>query len=156
VGQLIVVVGLPGSGKSRLIEHEERRLLAAGVALGVIAHDYLTHYFTATADPMASPYLERLRADLADGKTCIIAHAAFTAQRTRDGLLATIDGIAPLVVRWVYFANDLDQCLQNIRWHDRKYNRHDAIREDAARWYHARYALPSSAPVIPVGVAGGA
>jgi len=154
MGHLIVVVGLPGSGKSRFIVSETDRLRNAGELMAQPIHDYMHQSIGNSPDPRNSSYLEQLRADLAAGKTCLVADIAFTESRTRRALLGTLHDIPALLVDWVFFANDLEQCLRNIRWHQAKYGKNDSSREDAARRFSPLYEIPTGFTVLPVGIAG--
>lgn len=154
MGNLIIIVGLPGSGKSRYIEKETARIRAAGLLLGLVSHDYMACSMGNDPHPSKSANLADLRKDLADGKTCIIADIAFTEPRTRDALVATLKSVPSLTIDWIYFANDLEQCLRNIGYVNATYHRSDSTRVAAARRFSPLYKIPDDVTPLPVGIAG--
>ncbi|MBN9521509.1 AAA family ATPase [bacterium] len=139
---LTVVVGLPGSGKSRVLDAVRE------ACSGVVADDY--HAGALDGSPavtMAPEYPALVRA-LRAGRDCAVADIAFTDTGRRLELERVFRAdVAGVVIRWVFFANDLEACLANVR----RRGRHSrAAEEEAARWFAPRYFVPEDVTVLPV------
>jgi len=141
-GALTVIVGLPGSGKSTLVEKMKRE------GAGFCVHD-----FHANAH-MNSPLVEHSRhygdliRSLRRGTDCVIADIAFCEPARRDNLeRAVAREIPALRIEWVYFENAPETCAHNIKTRARSSSASD-LRELAR--LTALYILPSEVVPIPV------
>jgi predicted kinase len=79
MGKLIVVIGLPGSGKSHYVD----RLLADG-SVGWICHDFHADAYNDSKLVTDSRYLQELLEKLRTGHTCAIADIAFCDPTRRE------------------------------------------------------------------------
>lgn len=145
---LTVVVGLPGSGKSRLLD----RLRAA--CPGVVADDYHAAAHGGSPEVTASRHYPALINNLRAGLDCAISDIAFTDTGRRLELDRVVRAdVAGVVIKWVFFANDLGACLANVR----RRGRESRVEEgEMARWFAPRYFVPHGATLLPVWTPPGA
>jgi hypothetical protein len=142
VATLTVVVGLPGSGKSRLLD----RLRAA--CPGVVADDYHAAAHGGSPEVTDSRHYPALIAALRAGLDFYVADIAFTDSGRRLELDRVVRAdVAGVVIEWVFFANDLGACLANVRRRGRESR---AEEEEMAQWLAPRYFVPQHATVLPV------
>jgi predicted kinase len=141
--RLIVVSGLPGSGKSHYLD----ALLAAGEA------DYICHDFHARAVGDSklvrdSVHLSELLEALRTGKTCAVADVAFCREQRRDAFIEVVKGAIPdVLIELRCFRNDPTACLANAK----RRNRDSLERErNLIEKYSRAYEIPSSAAVLEV------
>jgi hypothetical protein len=112
VTKLIIVVGLPGSGKSHLL----RQMVSRGeVAPECVRHDYHDQSKNGTHDVDQSRFFEVAVASLKAGKTFAIADIWFCkpghVERTSIVLRSNVPG---LQVDVRYFENAPEACLANV------------------------------------------
>ncbi len=142
MAKLTVVVGLPGSGKSRLLDG------LRDDCPGVVADDY--HAGAQEGSPAVTMALEypALVAALRAGRDCAIADGAFSDTGRRLELDRVIRAdVARVVLKWVFFANDLEACLANVRRRGRESR---AAEEEVARRLAPRYFVPEGVAALPV------
>jgi predicted kinase len=153
MAHLVVVVGLPASGKSTYIKKREGEFARAGSPVALVAHDYMKNSLDGTGDLTASRNLEPLRAALAQGRPCIIGDIAFTEAGKRADLMRTLSDLPMLLVEWVFFENSPERCLRNVEW--------DAVHKGRNRTHRSReirerthsYVVPPGFTPIPVHLA---
>ena len=111
MAHLTVVTGLPGSGKSTLLRAMRDRYVD-----GVWTTDYQANAINDSPAVTASRHYPTLVDALRQGRASLIADVCFTDTWKRFELEQVLArDVAGLAVDWVFFANDLDQCLANIR-----------------------------------------
>jgi GTPase SAR1 family protein len=132
----VIVVGLPGSGKSFLLHQLKSDAEARGQTVAWLD------------DPRTPGQLEAFLSEVtrAQPDLVVIADPSLCDDVVRykaDGLLSTRFGSAE--IHWTYFANDASQCLLNTA------NREDGrnVRVDILTWTK-RYNIPEGAEVLPV------
>lgn len=119
-GILTVVVGLPGSGKSHVMEVLRTK------ATGIVSDDFFKN--AAIGSPIIrepsvtdSRIYSQLIKDLRNGKRCVISDIIFCDSLMRHQLECAIQGDAgPVVVKWEYFENDPRRCSENAMRRNRK------------------------------------
>lgn len=132
----VIVVGLPGSGKSFLLRMLKCDAEARGQAVALLD------------DPRTPAQLEAFLREVtrAQPDLVVVADPALCDDAIRhkaEELLSARFGAAEL--HWTYFANDASQCLLNTA------NREDGrnVRADILTWTK-RYNIPEGAEVLPV------
>src|ERR1700693_3480498 len=108
MAKLIIVVGLPGSGKSAFLDPLRPSLP------GLCIHDFMkdsrggAHF---THSQHYSALIEHLRA----GRDCAIADREYCDTWTRIEIeqVVRVD-IANIEIEWVFFAKDVEACQANI------------------------------------------
>ncbi|GMV26423.1 MAG: hypothetical protein AMXMBFR58_24540 [Phycisphaerae bacterium] len=107
-GELLVVVGLPGSGKT-----EYMKTLASAVT-GCVADDYMKDSLGGSEFTMSRSrrlVVEALRT----GKNCIVSDIELCRPHRRAEFEQTMRADVPsLLIRWVFFRNDPAACTQNV------------------------------------------
>jgi hypothetical protein len=147
VVKLTVVVGLPGSGKSRLLDGLRES------CHGVVADDYHAAPHGGSPEVTASRHYPALVAALRVGLDCAIADIAFTDTGRRLELDRVIRAdVAGVSIEWVYFENDLEACLANV---GRRGRESRAEEEEMARWLAPWYFVPEGVAALPVWQATG-
>jgi AAA domain len=142
VAKVTVIVGLPGAGKTHLV-----RQLSESYP-GVCEEDYHAHANNHSPLVTASRHYPRLIAALRAGQDCAIADIAFTCSWRRFELEQVLrSDVADVVVDWVYFANELEKCIANIRRRARP-NQSEEI--SLARRLSPCYFVPQGVAVTPV------
>ena len=138
--KLIVITGLCGSGKTRYI-----RTIRASIP-GLIADDYMTR--AASPRFIDSRFYVDLVRTLNAGKDCLVCDIAFCRPGQRAAFEAVIRPCAPAVeFEWVFFANEPELCLQNVR---RRARIKVGAEEQSIRALSRHYQIPGSATVLPV------
>jgi hypothetical protein len=141
VATLTVVVGLPGSGESLLLD----RLRAA--CPGVVADDYHAAAHAGSPEVTASRHYPALVAAPRAGLDCAVSDIAFTDTGRRLELDWVVRAdVAGVAVEWVLFANDLGACLANV---GRRGRESRAEEEELARLLAPRYFVSQGVTVLP-------
>lgn len=140
---LTVIVGLPGSGKSTLME--ELRDSHPGrpgddFMIGVQGPDE-------EKSISDSPRYHELIEDLRESKSCAISDIIFCRKAFRQAIARTVRETLPEIsLRWIFFENDPAQCLENIRRRGK-----DASREEEyLNKLSPEYEVPPEVHCIPV------
>jgi predicted kinase len=140
--KVTVVVGLPGSGKSHLVDRVRQS------CAGVCVEDYHANAHNHSPEITASMHYPALIQALRSGNERVIADVAFTDTWRREELARVISAdVAGVTVAWVFFANDLDRCVANIQ---RRARQTSADEVQLARRLSPRYFIPHGAAVVPV------
>jgi predicted kinase len=137
---LTIVAGLPGSGKSRLLD----AIQAMFPGLLVVHDFHLAARSEAVAD---SVHLAAVDASLRKGNHCVIADIEFCRAHRRKAVEEHFRHLA--TIECLCFENDPIRCIQNILRRDRP-DKLDEIQKCLD--LHRVYAIPPRAQVI--GVAG--
>jgi hypothetical protein len=136
---LTVVIGLPGSGKTRYLDSLVRD--------GVVANEHARDDYHAHAPdmrPESSLHFAELVSALTAGETCVIADVSFCYDDQLETVLAALRAQIPdLAVQHVYFANDPKSCAENVE-SDTTRNDRDARRAKIAD-LSQRYTPPAGA-----------
>lgn len=104
-----VIAGLPGSGKTHLLEE-----LKEGLS-GIAVSDYMKESKSHSKNLKDSQHHDALMASLKAGKDCIIADVVFVKKKKRDEFISLLKAESPdSSVKWICFANDWIQCLKNV------------------------------------------
>lgn len=142
MAKLIVVVGLPGSGKSHLIRQRQAE------CPGVCVQDFMANSHGHSHRFTDSRHYGDLVRDLRAGKDCVIADIAYCDTWSRVEVEGVIRQDVPgVTIEWQFFENDPARCEANVEWRGRSNAPEEKkkIRE-LARKYH----IPPDASVIPV------
>lgn len=142
LGTLIIVVGLPGAGKSTKL-HEFR-----SSNTGLSIEDFHGNAFGDSPAVKDSRHYRALLEALRAGHSCVIADIEFCDPHRRDCLQQTIVAELPNVqIEWIYFENAPEKCDRNIRLRNRQRVDKDlrALVDVAGR-----YVIPDGVTPIPV------
>jgi energy-coupling factor transporter ATP-binding protein EcfA2 len=114
-GKLIVIVGLPGSGKSTLIEEMQP------LVTGLCVHDFHANAVGDSSLVDRSRYYHAVIDHIRAGNDCVIADIAFCEPPRRASLCeAFLREIPNLVLDWIYFENAPEKCERNVRRRERQ------------------------------------
>lgn len=109
MAKLVIIVGLPGSGKSHLV-----RTLASDIK-GIAIEDFMYHSNGGSTRFDHSRHFKELVRCLARKRDCVIADIAFCLGPFRAEAERAIRAAVPhVVLEWRYFANSPKQCLANL------------------------------------------
>lgn len=143
--KLIVVTGLPGSGKSFYISY----LVENGEVEKVCAFD--DFHACAHSDSSAiedSRYFSGLIACLREGKDCVVTDIKFCSKDHRERLLTTMKKKScNFEFDLRCFENKPEICKQNVRNRNRKSVKKETSLIDE---YAASYEIPSGATILAV------
>ena len=142
MAKLVVVVGMPGSGKSHYIRERQSQFP------GVCAHDYMANSHGHSPRFTDSRYYADLVRDLREGKDSLIADIEYCDTWRRVEVKEVIGGDVPGVeIEWRFFENDPAKCEANAegRTHSNVVQEKRKI-HDLSR----KYQIPRGAIIIPV------
>ena len=137
MGNLIVVVGLPGSGKSSLLKS------LRPFVEGVCTSDFMKNAEGGSRDFERSRHFAHLIEDLRAGRTCVVDDITFCEEPRRQAFQSVVNGLVrEMRWTWFYFTNDLVRCEENIITRDRPSWREEVAE---ARRLSKKYLVPSGA-----------
>ncbi|MBN8549997.1 MAG: hypothetical protein J0M12_11835 [Deltaproteobacteria bacterium] len=149
-GTLTIVVGLPGSGKSHLIEELTRK------ATGLVRDDFMAGIeyspliwrLPTVTDSAVYP---RLISDLRSGKQCVISDIIFCDTLIRLEIENAVRRDVPKVdLRWEFFENNPTACKANARRRARKKSLSKELK--LITFLSRKYILPEEATAHKVWV----
>ena len=144
-GKLILIAGLPGSGKSRWMECN------TPLADFFVADDFMAHAFGDVGKFTYSRWYFPLVFALRAGRNAVISDIAFCdVERRREAEKVMLDAIDKLVYRWVFFTNEPELCRKNIERRAREEGRSLEKPLEALEQWKRRYSIPANADVVPV------
>jgi hypothetical protein len=147
LGKLIVVVGLPGSGKSHYIKSPKTH------STSVVAEDYMADSHNHGSCFTDSRHYDQLIHDLRHGKDCIIADIEFCAKSKQEEVEKEVRKCVPgVTIEWHCFENNPQQCAANVEQRSR--NNAGEEKEKIHRLSRI-YHIPNGAKVLPVWPPGG-
>ena len=142
LGNLTVVVGLPGAGKSTKLQ--QIRLSLTGLSV----EDFHGNAFHDSPAVKDSRHYHALLEALRAGHSCVIADIAFCDPVRRNRLQQAILAELPeLQIEWIYFDNAPKKCESNIRHRNRQLIEKDL---EALANFAGRYVIPDGVTPIPV------
>ena len=110
LGQLIIVIGLPGSGKTTYI----KSLMETDQQISVY-DDYQGKSYNKDHDPLLSKHFGSLVSDLRQAKRVVVSDIRYCVPHELNTFLAAILSSAPDVrINLKYFENNPEACKQNI------------------------------------------
>ena len=141
-GKLTVIVGLPGAGKSTLV-NEMRSSVS-----GLCCDDFHANALHDSPLVENSRHYHALLEDIRTGLNCVIADIAFCDPKRRANLQQVIEREIPNSrIEWIYFENAPDKCLRNIECHARESLSDDL---EALENFQRLYCIPDGVTPIPV------
>jgi len=142
MAKLIVVVGMPGSGKSLYIRKLQPQ------CPGVCAHDYMEKSHGHSPRFTDSRLYNDLVRALREGKSSLIADIEYCDTWRRVEVESVITRDVPGVeIEWHFFENDPAKCEENVE----RRNRPKAEEEKRKiRELSRKYQIPREARIIPV------
>lgn len=139
---LIIVTGMPGSGKSTYMAKLKDEYGA------VVYDDYQAKIYGNEQDPRLSKHFGPLIAHLKSGKTVIVSDIRLCVPQELGRLLGAILSVAPnTMLRFVSFANNPEQAKKNVmtRQREGRTELEVGIIDELSKWY-----VPVAAEVVPV------
>lgn len=113
---LIIVIGLPGSGKSMCIED-----ILKGDPEATQYDDYQGGAYADNSDPRLSRNYGPLLIDLKHGKTSVVSDVRYCVPGELGKFLGAVLSVVPnVVLDFRYFVNDPEQCKKNVVQRDRE------------------------------------
>ena len=141
-GKLTVIVGLPGAGKSTLINKMRPRVS------GLCCEDFHANAINDSHLVEDSRHYADLIQNLRLGRNCVIADIAFCDQERRAALYDAVKRAVPDIrVEWTYFENAPDKCRRNIQRRARPGMHNDLSALDR---FAGLYQIPDGVVPIPV------
>lgn len=114
--KLVIVVGLPGAGKTTYMESLERK-----GEIAVFYDDYQADAPEKAKSPYLSRYYSQMVAELKRGKTVAASDIRYCVQKELNALIASVISAVPETVFDIrYFKNDPDKCRANVIKRNRK------------------------------------
>lgn len=140
---LIIIVGMPGSGKSTFIEN----LCKQNPSLSAY-DDFQGQAFNDDSDPRLSKHFGPLVADLKSKKTVVVSDVRYCIPAELNAFLSAILGVEPnVILSFKYFENKPEICKQNVIARNRE-SRVDAELELIDK-LSAHYKIPDI-DIVPV------
>lgn len=144
IGKLLMVIGLPGSGKSWLIDNQLKQSVS-----GICVHDFHGNAIDNSPEVTKSRHYYDLLEALKAGHDCVIADIEFCRPVRRDRVIEAVQEEIPnLVVEHHCFRNQPDKCIRNIT--NRNRDTSDEERRKVTRLSQS-YILPAGAIEYDVG-----
>src|SRR5690242_11227090 len=110
MARLIVVVGLPGSGKTYYVRQKLQP-----VCSGICAQDFMANSHGSSPRFTDSRYYRDLIRHLRGGADCAIADIEYCDTWRRVEVEEVIRRDAPgTIIDWRFFANDPERCARNV------------------------------------------
>jgi len=137
-GQLLIVTGLPGAGKSWLIDNRLRQRVT-----GLCIHDFHGNSVNNSSAVKKSRHYAALVEALRAGHDCVVADIEFCRSSRRDAVIETLRiEFLCLAVEFHCFRNQPDRCIKNVVARHR-----DSVDEELrkVRQLSQEYVLPTGA-----------
>lgn len=142
MAKLTIVVGLPGSGKSTLIERVMNSIP------GVCIEDYMKNSINYSRLFTYSRHYETLIGDLLAGKDCIIADIIFCDTACREDAVRIVRQNVPDVeIEWLFFENAPEKCKINAIRRNSQLLQQEL---EYIRLLSVKYQIPDGAKVVDV------
>ena len=109
MAKVVIVVGLPGSGKSHWVDGHRAE------CTGLVTYDYFKDSLVPTLRLPDSRHYQDLVESVKAGKDCLLADIAFCEAHRRRETERILADVAPTaVVKWIFFENNPEACRVNI------------------------------------------
>jgi predicted kinase len=116
LGRLLLVIGLPGAGKSWLIDNRLRQKVT-----GLCVHDFHGNAIDDSPAVKNSRHYLALVEALKAGHDCVIADIEFCRPGRRDAVVKILRTEFPaLAIEYHCLRNQPDRCIRNIRARSRQ------------------------------------
>ena len=134
---IVFIIGLPGSGKTTLIEYYNNHPFI----------DYVTYdswnswtYNNIDSDQFeADIRLDELNTNIKDGKNILIECCGFCKQKYLNNAETYLYSNFPNIeVKRVYFENNLEKVLNNIKYRDEKRGGYWKRNDKGVNWYYGQ------------------
>lgn len=136
-GQLILIAGLPGSGKSHWIGAH------FSPSDFFVVDDFMAHALGDVSKFTYSRWYCSLVFALRSGRDSVVADIAFCdVDRRKEALRVMKDAVDKLDYRWIFFESAPEQCRLNIERDAREKRRAAQSRLDALDEWSRRYRIP--------------
>lgn len=138
LGRLFMVIGLPGAGKSSLIDHKLRQTVT-----GLCIHDFHDNAIGDSHEVKKSRHFLALVEALKAGHNSIISDIEFCRPLRREQVVTTLREELPLLeVEYHCFRNQPDLCVENV-----KARKSSSVEEELRKLKELskEYVLPSGA-----------
>lgn len=144
-GELVLIAGLPGSGKSRWMQ---TNMPATDF---FVVDDFMAHAFGDIGRFTYSRWYFPLVFALRTGRNAAVSDIAFCdAERRREAERIMADAVKDLVYRWIFFEHAPEACRENIERDARENGRATEKRLEALEDWSGRYCIPPGVSVVPV------